>query len=240
MEDSESLASSDLKSVVYTSAQDLRRRTVDEPRHRQPPSILVTKETPTDEYDDQDVLEEPQRYYTTDNTVTPYRTMDTFTTSISRNPFTLTNEESIMNRTQTSDDNTTPPNRLVDKVPRARHTVDYQDMLWTQIDILDDVRKMSTETREQGGFFSREHSVAMSSLRDSQSALLKELKLSDAAMDKSDVHRSLWDSESLDEVKGKLYNREQFDKVRESLGGVKLGLEGVSGTMRRFDRRGKE
>ncbi|CDR42604.1 CYFA0S10e00166g1_1 [Cyberlindnera fabianii] len=132
---------------------------------------------------------------------------------------------------------TTPPDRLNDKVPRARPAVDYQDMLWTQIDILDDVRRMADQTSTDGSFFSAEHARALNELRDTQYALLNDLKACEKVLDSSDDHKVIWDSTDIESVRDRLYNREYFDGVKTGLEKVKTRLEDVGESMRKIDDR---
>jgi hypothetical protein len=189
------------------------------------PAILVTSGTPTE------TAPPVASYipYIPRPAMTPIATLETFHSPLLVNT-TTTNDESVYNGHEPVQLDT-----LVDRMPKARHTVDYQDMLWTQIDILDDVRQMSESTREKGSFFSKEHKEAVEQLKASQSQLLEQLKLSGKAMD-NDTHRVLWESENIDEVRNRLYDREYFKKVSSSLDGVREGLERVGETMRRFER----
>lgn len=177
------------------------------------PDIIITAYTPQSE-------EEPPM-----PPMTPMGTMGTLHTTGTQ----LTREQ----RSESIYGPAPSPNRLVDQVPRARHTVDYQDMLWTQIDILDDVRKMAEQTRSQGSFFSREHSEAMESLRESQIELLSALQRSEDAMERDNA--AVWGATTLDEVRGLLYDREYLECVQESLVAVKKDLSGVGDTMRRLN-----
>lgn len=129
------------------------------------------------------------------------------------------------------------PNRLNDHVPRAKPPVDYQDMLWTQIDILDDVRRMAQQTSTDGSFFSAEHARAVAELRGSQTALLNDLKSCEKVLDSTDDHKVIWDSKDIESVRERLYNREYFDKVRTGLENVKRSLGEVTESMKKIEDR---
>ncbi|ODV80002.1 uncharacterized protein CANTADRAFT_49404 [Suhomyces tanzawaensis NRRL Y-17324] len=73
-----------------------------------------------------------------------------------------------------------PPNdshsiRTVDKIPSARPSVSYLDKLWTQIDVLDDVKTMSGEVRSKGSFFNDKFDAELKRLKQLQNRLLETL-----------------------------------------------------------------
>ncbi|KAM9928731.1 hypothetical protein OXX80_007715 [Metschnikowia pulcherrima] len=60
----------------------------------------------------------------------------------------------------------------VDQISTARASVAISDKLWTQIDVLDDVKAMAEEVDRTGGFFNEEFSNSLDQLKHSQSRLL--------------------------------------------------------------------
>lgn len=62
--------------------------------------------------------------------------------------------------------------RTLDQLSQARASVTMLDKLWTQIDVLDDVKQMADEVREYGGFFNEEFSEKLAQLKESQRNLL--------------------------------------------------------------------
>ncbi|KAI3405224.2 hypothetical protein KGF56_001968 [Candida oxycetoniae] len=63
--------------------------------------------------------------------------------------------------------------QTIDKIPSAKPSVTYQDRLWTQIDVLDDVKKMAQEVRSRGSFFDDKFRKEMSKLKQSQEKLIQ-------------------------------------------------------------------
>lgn len=152
----------------------------------------------------------------------------------------MTNEDSYLYRGESTDgadegDNIVP-NRLNDKVPSARPNVDYQDKLWTQIDVLDDVRRMGEQTTmDNNSFFNAEHSKAIDELRVAQVQLLSTIKESEKLVDTNFDHKQIWDSTDIEGVREMLYNKEYFDSIANSIDKVKDRLDSVGHSMKKID-----
>lgn len=63
--------------------------------------------------------------------------------------------------------------RTIDKIQGAKPAVTYADKLWTQIDVLDDVRNMAEEVRKKGSFFNDQFNQDLQKLKLLQSKLLE-------------------------------------------------------------------
>lgn len=62
--------------------------------------------------------------------------------------------------------------RTVDQLSTARASVTMLDKLWTQIDVLDDVKKMAQEVQERGSFISEDFSEKLIQMKEAQQRLL--------------------------------------------------------------------
>lgn len=62
--------------------------------------------------------------------------------------------------------------RTVDQLSTARASATMLDKLWTQIDVLDDVKKMAQEVQERGSFLSEEFSEKLIQMKEAQQRLL--------------------------------------------------------------------
>lgn len=62
--------------------------------------------------------------------------------------------------------------RTVDQLSTARASVTMLDKLWTQIDVLDDVKKMAHEVQERGSFISEDFSEKLIQMKEAQQRLL--------------------------------------------------------------------
>lgn len=67
--------------------------------------------------------------------------------------------------------------RSIDAVPSSRPSVTYLDKLWTQIDVLDDVKNMSNQVKLRGSFFNDSFNEELNQLKASQNKLLEVLAL---------------------------------------------------------------
>ncbi|KAG7665814.1 uncharacterized protein J8A68_000639 [[Candida] subhashii] len=63
--------------------------------------------------------------------------------------------------------------RTIDKIQGAKPAITYADKLWTQIDVLDDVRNMAEEVKNKGSFFNDKFNQELSKLKISQNKLLE-------------------------------------------------------------------
>ncbi|KAI5957115.1 hypothetical protein KGF54_000043 [Candida jiufengensis] len=63
--------------------------------------------------------------------------------------------------------------QTIDKIPSVKPSVTYSDKLWTQIDVLDDVKKLSEEVKTRGSFFNNKFNNELSKLKQSQIELLR-------------------------------------------------------------------
>lgn len=133
------------------------------------------------------------------------------------------------------------PDRLNDKIPSSRPNVDYQDKLWTQIDVLDDVKRMSEQTTmDNNSFFNSEHSKAINELRLAQVELLSTIRNSEKLVDSNFDHTEIWDSKNIEGIRDKLYNKEYFDSIANSVDKVKDRLDNVGQSMKKIDELTKD
>lgn len=63
--------------------------------------------------------------------------------------------------------------RLTDRIPSTRPLVTASDKLWTQIDVLDDVKDMSHQVKLRGSFFNDSFNEELNKLKTSQNQLLE-------------------------------------------------------------------
>lgn len=61
----------------------------------------------------------------------------------------------------------------IDKLGTAKPTVTYLDKLWTQIDVLDDVKQMSDAIKEKGSFFNNKFSEELNNLKNLHEKLIE-------------------------------------------------------------------
>lgn len=90
---------------------------------------------------------------------------------------------SISRLSRTNTNNTEsiyPPNaydsqsiRTADRIPTAKPSVTYLDKLWTQIDVLDDVRYMSEQVKLKGSFFNDKFNEGLGKLKQLQNELFE-------------------------------------------------------------------
>ena len=79
-----------------------------------------------------------------------------------------------------------PSLRTIDMVPSARPSVSYLDKLWTQIDVLDDVKSMANQVRLKGSFFNDKFNQELTKLKEQQNKLLETM----SSQHFSDIGRS--------------------------------------------------
>ncbi|EGW34223.1 uncharacterized protein SPAPADRAFT_59653 [Spathaspora passalidarum NRRL Y-27907] len=96
----------------------------------------------------------------------------------------------------------------MDKIPSAKPSATYSDLLWTQIDVLDDVRNMASEVRNRGSFFNDKFNEELSKLKQSQNKLLETM---------STQHFSDLDAS---EHQKQLYHLSRMAPVRQSSGNL--------------------
>lgn len=125
--------------------------------------------------------------------------------------------------------------KLSDKVPSVKPNVDYQDKLWTQIDVLDDVKKMGEQVAEDGSFFTEEHNNSLRQLRHAQLELLRTIEASDKVVDANVDHRVVWDCDDLESVRERLYNSEYLGELSKNISVVKDRLDQLDTLMKSVD-----
>lgn len=62
--------------------------------------------------------------------------------------------------------------RPTDRLPSAKPNVTHLDKLWTQIDVLDDVKNMLSLVRQKGSFFNDDLNAVLGNLKQQQNSLL--------------------------------------------------------------------
>lgn len=63
--------------------------------------------------------------------------------------------------------------KTTDRIPPAKPSVTYLDKLWTQIDVLDDVKNMSDQVRLKGSFFNDKFNEELKELKQLQNRLFE-------------------------------------------------------------------
>lgn len=86
--------------------------------------------------------------------------------------------------------------RTIDELPLARTSVSSADKLWTQIDVLDDVRRMAAEVKRDGSFFTSEFDRQVDELKQRQQKLLEVMSTQHDATERARILRFLEAKES--------------------------------------------
>lgn len=134
----------------------------------------------------------------------------------------------------------------LDQINTVKPVVDYQDRLWKQIDILDDVKKMSADIVQNGTFFNSKHSSLLQDLRESQLKLLNHIKKLEKLVDES-IYHEIWDlnlddtvEDEIELVKAKLLNRDQFIRIDASITEIKNGMDVLKQNIKSVDENTKD
>ncbi|ODQ82761.1 hypothetical protein BABINDRAFT_159274 [Babjeviella inositovora NRRL Y-12698] len=129
----------------------------------------------------------------------------------------------------------------------TKPAVTYQDKLWTQIDILDDVKELSKQMNDNSGTFSfkgnPEFNKSLDALSQAQRKLLDTMtKNADTLLAKPDDD-AIWEIQDLEAIKRKLFNygiNSQYqldikgcvDDIRNNLTEVNKSIEKIDQTSR--------
>lgn len=73
----------------------------------------------------------------------------------------------------------------IDQIPTARASVAMLDKLWTQIDVLDDVKAMAESVGKHGSFFTEEFTQSLRLVKESQERLLDKVEAHQNACNKA-------------------------------------------------------
>ncbi|WPK24021.1 hypothetical protein PUMCH_001275 [Australozyma saopauloensis] len=92
----------------------------------------------------------------------------------------------VGNRNSVQDTESLP---TIDQIPTARASVAMLDKLWTQIDVLDDVKAMAETVSKHGSFFTEEFATSLQLIKSSQEKLLDKVVTYQAATNKTREER---------------------------------------------------
>lgn len=88
-----------------------------------------------------------------------------------------------LSRTNTNTESVVAPSineygskKAIDNLPTARSSMSYLDKLWTQIDVLDDVRNMSEQVKQKGSFFNEKFNEELAKLKSLQDKLMQAME----------------------------------------------------------------
>lgn len=166
--------------------------------------------------------------------------------SLARLSRTNTNADSAYNPPSTFDNQSL---RTLDYIPSAKPSVSYLDKLWTQIDVLDDVRKMASDVREKGSFFNEKFNSELEAMKTLQDRLIDIMASQDFDLnlqqeryrvepdttDKLDSSLfSFFDNEGQDR-QHILYKKENFDEMHNYVHDIKVQLQRVGEAMEDFN-----
>lgn len=143
--------------------------------------------------------------------------------------------------------------RTIDHIATAKPAVTNADKLWTQIDVLDDVKQMSDDVRQRGLFFNEKFSQELAEVKLAQNRLLESMwkqhhsnvKLSDHQKDlfqrgaqDENLRQSMID-EFFDDLKQTpvetIYRRQNFEDIHGYIAEINDGLNTVGTLMKAFD-----
>lgn len=110
----------------------------------------------------------------------------------------------------------------------GRRRVDTHDKLWAEIDILNEVQRISQLTQSDKGFFGKAHSEAVNQLRQSQINLARALSNIDKRMDKYEIA----EAGDIDTIKRTLFNPEHFEQVNQNVEQSFIKLQAVGNAMK--------
>lgn len=147
--------------------------------------------------------------------------------------------------------------RAIDMIPTAKPNVTYADKLWTQIDVLDDVRNMSNEIKQRGSFFSEDFTTELANMKASQQKLLdtmykqhyNNMKLNEQQkilykIDKSKLNPEeqvnckpgLSDDFFNEKItRESIYKKQNFDEMHQYIKEIKSDLNQLGDSMKKFD-----
>ncbi|KAG5360422.1 hypothetical protein CJU89_3487 [Yarrowia sp. B02] len=110
----------------------------------------------------------------------------------------------------------------------GRRRVDTHDKLWAEIDILNEVQRISQLTQSDKGFFGKAHSDAVNQLRQTQINLARALSNIDKRMDKYEIA----EAGDIDTIKRTLFNPEHFEQVNHNVEQSFIKLQAVGEAMK--------
>lgn len=154
------------------------------------------------------------------------------------------NTSTMESSNQAFDGQSVRPN---DRAPSAKPNVTYLDKLWTQIDVLDDVKSMLREVREKGSFFNESFALELDNLKAQQDKLLDvvtsqkfDTKSVNALRSSEDVVSPTGGGkieeffETTELTKYEQKRRQDFMEMNSYIEDVKNGLDEVAESMKKF------
>lgn len=165
--------------------------------------------------------------------------------------------------------------KTTDRIPTAKPSVTYLDKLWTQIDVLDDVRNMSNQVKLKGSFFNDKFNQELEKLKQLQDKLFKvmakqhfnsysdkdyqkhlyklsvttpnasnpqllnqissETKDSEEPRDRTNERLTEFFAYDAQDLKHLLYKKQNLDEITHYIDDVKVSLDNVGESMKKFD-----
>ncbi|KAG7192720.1 uncharacterized protein KQ657_001503 [Scheffersomyces spartinae] len=142
----------------------------------------------------------------------------------------------------------------LDRIRTAKPNATYADNLWTQIDVLDDVKHMSDEVRSKGTFFNDKFTEELAQLKKTQNRLIETMiaendkgidltgssrpagvpATGDINADSGDNIEDFFNG-NLREQQELLHRRHNFDGIKRFVDDVEDHLASVGKAMREFD-----
>ena len=142
----------------------------------------------------------------------------------------------------------------LDRIRTAKPNATYADNLWTQIDVLDDVKHMSDEVRSKGTFFNDKFTEELAQLKKTQNRLIETMiaendkgieftgtsrpagvpATSDGNANAGEDIEEFFNG-NLREQQELLHRRHNFDGIKRFVNDVEDHLASVGKAMREFD-----
>ncbi|CAH2350334.1 hypothetical protein CLIB1423_01S07756 [[Candida] railenensis] len=82
--------------------------------------------------------------------------------------------------------------RSTDRISSTKPSITHADKLWTQIDVLDDVKTMSNQVKLRGSFFNEAFNAELASLKESQNKLLEVMAAQHGKLKEEEQQRNMY------------------------------------------------
>lgn len=159
--------------------------------------------------------------------------------------------------------------KTIDRLPTAKPSVTYLDKLWTQIDVLDDVKNMSNQVRLKGTFFNDKFNEELEKLKSLQNKLFEVMsnqhfksysdkdyqkqlyklnvatpnastpqllnQISEKERNPQNERLTEFFANDVEDLKHLLYKKQNFDEISQYVEDVRVNLDNVGQSMKKFD-----
>lgn len=125
------------------------------------------------------------------------------------------------------------------KIETVKQSANSHDLLWSEVDILDNLTEMAHQVKRDKSFFGPPHAKALHELHQAQ----VDLALATITAEKNHSqakYKELWEANDVENLRSNIFDQEYFDILSKHMNTVITKLDKVASSMKTVDEQNRD